>query len=238
VGDGLVVALLDWLVENPSAYMADVEPKIALFRLFIRKWNCNELGPHLDIEADADALLKLTPPSRQAYLLSTLEEFERDAIAAILETDVERVANLIAVADAEIARHFDPVDVLIMEDEPLEACYLEGILLDLGYRAIATARTSQEAIALAKLNKPQLVFGTLILADGNTGVQAVKAIQEMLEVPVIFVTAFPEALLTGSGPEPTFVIRKPYGAETVRAVIAQMLFLGPNSVRHPPQGRF
>jgi CheY-like chemotaxis protein len=234
-GDGLVAALLEQLVENPSEFTADVEPKTALYRLFLRKWNCKERDARFVIEAGKAPVRKFTPESRQAYLLLTIGEFERDAIAGILETDIERIVNLVAAADAEIARSFDAAEVLIMEDEPLEAFHLEDILSELGYRVVAVARTSREAIELAKQHKPQLIFGTLLLADGNTGVEAVKAIQEMFEVPVIYVTGFPEALLTGSRPEPAFVIRKPYGAETVRAIIAQMLFLRPDSIGHVPQ---
>jgi hypothetical protein len=42
-------------------------------------------------------------------------------------------------------------------------------------------------------------------------------------VPVIFITAFPEMLLTGAKPEPTFLIRKPFTANAVKAVISQAL---------------
>ena len=44
------------------------------------------------------------------------------------------------------------------------------------------------------------------------------------KVPVIFITAFPERLLTGERPEPTFLITKPFQRSTVKAAIAQALF--------------
>jgi hypothetical protein len=43
-------------------------------------------------------------------------------------------------------------------------------------------------------------------------------------LPVIFITAFPERLLTGTRPEPTFLITKPFQRSTVKAAIAQALF--------------
>jgi len=43
-------------------------------------------------------------------------------------------------------------------------------------------------------------------------------------VPVVFITAYPERLLTGERPEPTFLITKPFQPDTVRAVISQALF--------------
>jgi DNA-binding LytR/AlgR family response regulator len=42
-------------------------------------------------------------------------------------------------------------------------------------------------------------------------------------VPVIFVTAFPERLLTGERPEPTYLITKPFDAAVLTATIAQAL---------------
>ena len=44
------------------------------------------------------------------------------------------------------------------------------------------------------------------------------------QVPVIFITAFPERLLTGERPEPTFLITKPFQRSTVKAAISQALF--------------
>ena len=46
----------------------------------------------------------------------------------------------------------------------------------------------------------------------------------IVSVPVIFVTAFPERLLTGTKPEPTFLVRKPFNPEALKAVISQALF--------------
>jgi len=43
-------------------------------------------------------------------------------------------------------------------------------------------------------------------------------------VPVIFVTAFPEQLLTGERPEPAFLVTKPFRIEALKAVIGQALF--------------
>jgi hypothetical protein len=43
-------------------------------------------------------------------------------------------------------------------------------------------------------------------------------------VPVIFITAYPDRLLTGERPEPTFLITKPFQESTVQAAISQALF--------------
>jgi hypothetical protein len=42
-------------------------------------------------------------------------------------------------------------------------------------------------------------------------------------VPVIFITAFPDRLLTGERPEPTFLITKPFDPEILNVAISQAL---------------
>jgi DNA-binding LytR/AlgR family response regulator len=63
------------------------------------------------------------------------------------------------------------------------------------------------------------------LADGSSGLDAVKDILVACPVPVVFITAYPERLLSGDRPEPVFLIAKPFRPETVLAVISQALFL-------------
>ena len=72
--------------------------------------------------------------------------------------------------------------------------------------------------------RPGLVLADIRLADGSSGIHAVNEILRTFSVPVIFITAFPQTLLTGTKPEPTFLIRKPYNPEEVKAVISQALF--------------
>jgi DNA-binding LytR/AlgR family response regulator len=80
------------------------------------------------------------------------------------------------------------------------------------------------AIKHAKLKRPQLILADINLADGSNGIEAVNEILGESDVPVIFVTAYPERLLTGSRPEPAFVISKPFKHEEVQAVVGQALF--------------
>jgi FixJ family two-component response regulator len=79
-------------------------------------------------------------------------------------------------------------------------------------------------VALARAERPGLVLADVRLADGSSGLDAVNDILEEFGVPVIFITAYPESLLTGQRPEPTFLISKPFRAETVKAIVSQALF--------------
>jgi len=114
--------------------------------------------------------------------------------------------------------------VLIIEDESLIAQDIEFIARDLGHRVIGVARTHREALELAKRQQPGLILADIQLADGSSGLNAVNEMLESFDAPVIFITAFPERLLTGERPEPAFLISKPYKVDTVKATISQALF--------------
>jgi len=94
----------------------------------------------------------------------------------------------------------------------------------LGHKVVRIARTEVEAINAVMQTRPGLVLADIRLADGSSGLDAVNEILRTYSVPVIFITAFPEMLLTGTKPEPTFLIRKPFTVEAVKAVISQALF--------------
>jgi CheY-like chemotaxis protein len=124
---------------------------------------------------------------------------------------------------------------MIIEDEPLIAMDLESLVESLGHGVTGIARTHREAVALAGKKQPGLILADIRLADMSSGVDAVKEILLSFEVPVIFITAYPEQLLTGERPEPAFLITKPFRPANVTAVISQALFFGRNAkVRKPP----
>ena len=131
--------------------------------------------------------------------------------------------QLIARAQRDIEAEL-ATEVLIIEDEPVIAADIEALVLDLGHRVSTVATTRTEAVAAVKLRRPGLVLADIQLADGSSGIDAVNDILKGHDVPVIFITAFPERLLTGEKPEPAFLITKPFQPETVKAAIGQALF--------------
>ena len=70
-----------------------------------------------------------------------------------------------------------------------------------------------------------LVLADIQLADDSSGIDAVNEILTEMACPVIFITAYPERLLTGERPEPAFLVTKPFNPESLKAVIAQALLL-------------
>lgn len=165
----------------------------------------------------------LAPKARQAFLLVAVEEFSPTEAATVLDVSADELRVLITEAGREIAKQI-ATDVVIIEDEPLIALELVELVTDLGHRVSVIARTAQQAVDAVRRAQPGLIMADVQLADGSSGLDAVNEILHCFSVPVIFVTAFPQRLLTGIRPEPTFVIAKPFRNGHLKAVISQALF--------------
>ena len=226
-GDAYVVSTLEALIAEPAAFPEGMGPQVGLYRVFMRMWSSVSINDNSDPEEAPSAaqrnLDQLTPRSRQAFLLRTVEGFSAQDAAAILDIPVAQVAELVQAAGREIAAQV-ATNVLIIEDEPLIALDIEQLVTDLGHSVAGIARTHKEAVALAKATRPGLVLADIQLADGSSGLEAVHEILDGFEVPVIFITAYPERLLTGQRPEPTFLLTKPFQPDMVKASISQALF--------------
>jgi CheY-like chemotaxis protein len=228
-GDAYVVAMLEALAAEPGIFSTDVEPRVATYQTFLRVWNSVRLNHKAETStserlAAADRKLEaITPKARQAFLLMAVEEFSTPETALVLETNEETVKALVDQAASEIAEQV-ATNVLIIEDEPMIAIDLADLVTGLGHEVCDTARTHKEAVAAFRKYKPGLVLADIQLADGSSGLDAINEILDSFDVPVIFITAYPERLLTGSRPEPTFLVNKPFRSETVQAVISQALF--------------
>ncbi|MGL5165596.1 MAG: response regulator [Afipia sp.] len=235
-GDAYVAAMLEALLQDPSLLDEKLGPRAGLFRLFTQIWNSVSLNESTDKgpapAASEQRISSLTPPARQAFLLLSLEGFSEDEVAYILETDVTKVRELADSAGRELAAEI-ATDVLIIEDETFIAMDLESLVKNLGHNVIGVARTHTDAISLAKSKRPGLILADIQLADGSSGLDAVNELLKTFEVPVVFITAYPERFLTGERPEPAFLISKPFQPAMVSAVASQALFFQRNSRGRP-----
>jgi len=229
-GDAFVKATLEAIVAAPGEFPRDVDPRLGLYRTFHAIWssaNIEEDPGNFDGDNPEDIakarLARITPLSRQALLLTAMEGFTPEDTGSVIGASADDVERLVAEALAEIERQ-TRAEVLIIEDEPIIAMDIETIVRDLGHSVTGVAVTRDEAVAQAMARRPGLVLADIQLADDSSGIDAVKDILSEFQVPVIFITAFPERLLTGERPEPTFLITKPFQRSTVKAAIAQALF--------------
>ena len=228
-GDAFVRETLEAALADDGLRRMIGSGRAELYHVFNKIWasgfvDTGEAADGEGHEAAAQARLShITPLNRQALLLTTLEDFSIDEAAFVMDKEPSEVEALVQEAVEEIDRE-STTSVLIIEDEPLISMQLEDLVRSLGHDICGTAATRTQAQQVVAENRPGLVLADIQLADGSSGLDAVNEILTSFSVPVVFITAYPERLLTGERPEPAFLITKPFQPETVKAVISQALF--------------
>jgi len=237
-GDRYAATTLEAMIADRALLEDADSPRIALFRAFHAVWQTSGApvsqtpeaqtgqpsgAPGLESRAQAH-LARLTPNTREALLLRTIEEFDHSQIAAIMQIEAAEAEELVAIAYREMEASVRG-RVMVIEDEPLIAFDLRNIVRDMGHEVTGIARTRDQAVALGRRERPDLILADIQLADNSSGIDAVRdLLAELGEVPVIFITAFPDRLLTGERPEPAFLIAKPFVPEQVRSAVSQAMF--------------
>lgn len=227
-GDSFAAATLEAVLEDPSVLRAGIDAKVGLFHAFHLVWASagapvGEADTRLSAMAQTHMAM-LTPNTREALLLNVIEGFAQSEIAAIMQISTDDVTHLIQVAlqemEASVAGR-----VLIIEDEAIIAMNLSTIVQEMGHAVTGIAATRSEAVNLAARDRPDLILADIQLADRSSGIDAVNDILSQFHaLPVIFITAFPERLLTGTRPEPTFLLTKPFTEEQIYSAVSQAMF--------------
>ncbi|WP_264212516.1 response regulator [Leisingera thetidis] len=229
-GDKYALASLEAILAGEADYDSGLPAKVALFRVFHAIWSSSG-APSGETEEDTglaakaqEHLRRLTPNTREALLLHTIEEFSAADTGTIMGVSASEASELISIAYEEMSRATSG-RVMIIEDEAVIALDLEAIVTGMGHSVTGIARTEAGAMDLAAKAPADLILSDIQLADNSSGIDAVNGIlAKHGERPVIFITAFPERLLTGEGPEPAFLISKPYTEEQVRSAVSQAMF--------------
>lgn len=227
-GDQYAIATLEAVVADPRMVDEAPDARVALFGVFHGVWTSTGAPvaePDTRLSAAAQAhLASLTPGSREALLLHSIEGFTLPQIATIMGGTADEAAEMIERALLEMQNSVAG-KVMIIEDEAIIAMDLSAIVEELGHAVTGVARTRAEAVRLAASDTPDLILADIQLADNSSGIDAVNDILGQFDdLPVVFITAFPERLLTGTQPEPAFLINKPYTEEQVRSAVSQAMF--------------
>jgi CheY-like chemotaxis protein/DNA-directed RNA polymerase specialized sigma24 family protein len=201
-GDALVAdSLREMLEDGHAAPTVLREARHQLYWGVTRRY-----GGEAPALASAEAL---SARQRQLLLLTALEDVPAAIAGPILGMDPEQAGMQLAIAKERL-RASAAAEVLIIEDEPIIAMDLEELVESCGHHVVGTASSEAEAIEIARRTKPTLILADINLGAGGDGTNAVAAILRTHYAPVIFVTAYPERLLTGEAVEPAFVITKPF----------------------------
>lgn len=162
----------------------------------------------------------LSPTQRQLLLLTTLEEINIDTAARIIGLPHAQAVQELETAQKQLHKGVQ-TSVLIIEDEPIIAMDIELLVMQCGHKVAGIAHTQADAVQLAAQTRPGLILADINLGPGGDGMAAVAEITETFKVPVIYVTAYPERLLTGEKLEPCFVITKPFDPLTLAVATYQ-----------------
>jgi CheY-like chemotaxis protein len=197
-GDGLVA---DSLKDMLSTGEVASDPRAALYSHVTRRFD-RLAGP-------GSPEIGLSRKQRQLLLLTSLEEMSVEQAAPVVGLELERAKAELTDARDRL-RASAATDVLIIEDEPIIAMDIEELVQGCGHRVVGVAATERDAVDIARRTRPGLILADINLGAGGDGANAVSRILQSHRAPVIFVTAYPERLLTGEEVEPAFVITKPF----------------------------
>lgn len=236
-GDKYAAITLQAFLTDRSIFETASSPKVALFASFHQIWiNTGVRVENTETGLSAQAqrhLAGLTDNTREALLLNTVEDFTVAEVAEIMAIETSKASELLQIAEEEVEKSVSG-DILVIEDEAIIALHIKKIVTELGHSVTGVARKQSEAVKLAATNRPDLILSDIQLADGSSGIDAVNDIlAEAGDIPVIFITAFPERLLTGERPEPAFLITKPYTEDQVRSAVSQAMFFASSAVIEP-----
>jgi len=246
-GDAYVRAALSALVEGDQALVEGVSPRVGLYRLFHAIWSTasgrleeREDGKDGAQQTPEARLRALDSHKRAALLLTAVEAFSIEETAFILDEGADDVER--AILDARLEPH--QFDAVVMVGGATRMPMVRSLVarmfgrlplihvdpdttVALGAAIQAGLHRRDEAVSKALAERPGLVLADINLGEGGSGIDAVTEILNSFDIPVIFITAYPEKLLTGERPEPTYLIAKPFLPETVQATVGQALFFHP-----------
>jgi len=232
-GDTYVRLCLEALLQQRNKIVATGDVKHQLFKIFHDVWQRINFSDGEQIEGPSQlmtdfsvkARLEAIPArERQILLLTTLENFSVREAGEIIGVSEAQAEALLAKAWLAVSDQIS-TSVLIIEDEPLIAADVSNLVTEMGHTIIGMAADQAEAVELAKKMAPGLVLTDIDLGSGGSGLLAAQEILRSIDVPIIFITAHPEQLLTGERLEPTYLVTKPFEPDALRVTISQALSL-------------
>lgn len=116
--------------------------------------------------------------------------------------------------------------VLVVEDEYFVALDAENALDSAGFEVVGVAATAEEAVEIARAERPDLVLMDIRLAGARDGIDAAAEIRGSLGIPSLFATAHSDAATRARGEgaaAPLGWLTKPYAPSELAAAVAAAL---------------
>ena len=125
----------------------------------------------------------------------------------------------------ELATERAQTRILVVEDDFLIGLQTVAALADAGFNVIGTATTAEEAIAIAKAQRPSLAVMDIRLASERDGIDAARELFKELGIRCIFATAHddPHTRRRAEPYEPLGWLAKPYTMASLVTVVVDAL---------------
>jgi len=114
--------------------------------------------------------------------------------------------------------------ILLVEDEALNALFIEHQLKKLGYIIDDHTSTGEDAIKSAIEHKPDLIIMDIRLAGDLDGIETARQIQKELKSPIIFVTGYDDNSVRESAMalEPVGYLLKPLNINQLNQLLNKL----------------
>ena len=126
--------------------------------------------------------------------------------------------------------------LLIGEDNPFVAAFLQEAVREGGYEVCGVAASAKEFMTLAEQEKPDLAIIDVRLAGAVSGIDVAVEVSGRMNLGILFVTATPQRVLDPPAPAGEACLSKPFTEpEVIKAlrVVEQMVSTG-----QPPEQVF
>jgi two-component system, LytTR family, response regulator LytT len=115
--------------------------------------------------------------------------------------------------------------ILIVEDELVVSKYIEACLKNIGYEIADIITSGEEAVAKAPTILPDLILMDIRLNGKMMGTEAAKEIKDVLDVPIVFLTAYADDknIEMAKASEPYGYLVKPFYEKELHTTIEMAL---------------
>lgn len=225
VGDEVassIIDRIDWDAISRTSVEGRARKAIqASFRIF-RDLEAQEPARDFSDAALIRSLTSTVPMDRKILLLVDMLGFSPIEAAGIVAIPIDDVRRALT-REREQTRKPIEGRVIIVEDEPLIAEGLADLVRSTGCTVVGMARNRDEALSIAEGQEIDLAFCDFDLGTSATGLDVASELAADRDLVVVFITAYPEEVLTGEQYEPAFVIQKPYREQAIRSALYHCL---------------